>query len=50
VRSEVTAERVARNQATFREANERIEAAAAKLGGLTAAPSLRERPQQDCTC
>jgi hypothetical protein len=51
MRSEVTAERVAENQSTFREANERIEAAAAAMTAseLPTVPFICECPDPRCT-
>ena len=43
------AERVAQNQATFRDANERIEAAAKGMTHLERVPFICECPHQDCT-
>jgi hypothetical protein len=43
------AERSAKNQATFRDANERIEEAAAKLLDGDEAPFICECPNLDCT-
>jgi hypothetical protein len=42
-------ERVARNQSTFRDANERLEAAAGRLGEIDVAPFICECPQPECT-
>jgi hypothetical protein len=49
VRSDVTAERVARNQSTFRDASERIRAATAQFDDLERVPFLCECPERDCT-
>jgi hypothetical protein len=50
VRAEVTAERVARNQATFREANEQIERKADELRlGFESVPFICECPDPGCT-
>ena len=43
------AERAARNQSLFREANERIEAAAVDVGGSEPLPFVCECPEQGCT-
>jgi hypothetical protein len=47
---DVTADRVARNQATFRDANEKIQAAAGRIGlEGEPVPFLCECPQRECT-
>ena len=46
---ETVSERAAKNQAVFRDANERIEAAAEALTTLDSAPFICECPEQDCT-
>ena len=47
--SEKIAERAAKNQSTFRDANERIEQAAERLEDLDPVPFICECPQRDCT-
>ncbi|MFL5925778.1 MAG: hypothetical protein ACJ77E_02445 [Gaiellaceae bacterium] len=48
--AQVTAERVARNQATFREANEQIERKAEELrASVDRVPFICECPDADCT-
>jgi hypothetical protein len=42
-------ERIARNQSTFRDANERLEAAAGRLADLDLAPFICECPRPECT-
>jgi len=50
MRVELTAERVARNQATFREANEQIERKAEELQvAVELVPFICECPDPDCT-
>jgi hypothetical protein len=46
---DLTEERVAENQATFREANERIEAAADDMGLFEPVPFICECAARDCT-
>jgi hypothetical protein len=51
MQTDVTAERVAKNQSTFRDANEEIEAAAMGIAGseLPAVPFICECPDPRCT-
>jgi hypothetical protein len=50
VQIDVTAERVARNQSTFRDANEHIEKRAAELlGDSSSIPFICECPEPTCT-
>jgi hypothetical protein len=46
---DTTAERVAKNQSAFREANERIEGAADAMNGLERIPLICECPDPRCT-
>src|SRR5215210_7040067 len=47
--SDVSAERVAKNDAAFRDANEQIQARAEELGAPTRIPFLCECAREDCT-
>ena len=47
--AETISQRVARNQSTFREANERIEQTAAQFVDVDPVPFICECPQRDCT-
>lgn len=44
-----TAERAAKNESTFRDANERLEAAERRMAYLEAVPFLCECPRRSCT-
>jgi hypothetical protein len=47
--AETIAERAAQNQSTFRDANERIEAAAQRLEDIDPVPLICECPERGCT-